>query len=98
MTRRIRETFHGRDLPEVRVEVDGVECLGGMRAKAVDFDPASNQGDDLWVLVQWPRAHGRDVLDWFPEGRVHLVEDLIDEDSRRDTTHVVPLPRRAIGA
>ena len=97
MTRRIRETFHGPDLPEVRVEVDGVEHMGGMRAKAVDFDPASNQGDERWVLVQWPRAHGRNLLDWFPGGRVHLVADLIDEDVR-ETTPVVPLARRAIGA
>lgn len=97
MTRRIRETFHGRDLPEVMVEVDGIEYMGGMRAKAVDFDPASNQGDDWWVLVQWPRAHGRDLLDWFPRGRVQLVADLIDEDVR-ETTPVVPQSRRAMGA
>jgi hypothetical protein len=94
VTRRIRETFHGQDLPEVRVEVDGIEYTGGMRAKAVNPDPASNEGDDWWVLVQWPRGHGGNLLDWFPGGRVQLVADLVEEDARK-TTRVVPLPRRA---
>ena len=94
MTRRIHETFHGRDLPVVSVEVDGIELRGEMRAKAVDHDPASNQGDDWWVLVQWPPAHGRNLLDWFPGGRVHLAAELSDEDDR-NKNNVVPLARRA---
>lgn len=92
MTRRIRETFHGPDLPQVWVEVDGITYTGEMRATAVDDDPATNQGDSSWVLVQWPRSYERTLLDWFPAAGVRLVAHLSDDDSR-----VVPDVARLAG-
>lgn len=93
MTRRITETFHGPDMPDVWVKVDNVEYPGEIRARAVDGDPATNQGDDWWFLVQWRRLSGQNLLDWFPTGRVRMVAGPSDEDGRM-ATNVVQLSQR----
>ena len=50
MARRITETFYGHSMPDVWIEVEGVEYHGELRAWAVDEDPATNQGDEWWAM------------------------------------------------
>ena len=93
MARRITETFHGRNTPDVWIQVEGVEYHGELRAWAVDDDPDTNQGDEWWAMCNWHRSHGETRIEWFPAGSVRRVADLDDEDGRV-FSNVVALPQR----
>ena len=93
MVRRITETFHGFNMPEVWIEVEGVEYHGELRAWAVDDYPDSNEGDEWWAMCNWHCTRSETRIDWFPAGRVRRVADLDDEDGQV-FSNVVALPQR----
>lgn len=55
------------------IDIDGTPRHGEVRARAIDDDPGTNEGEDLWILVQWTPPRGRALVRWFPATRVRAA-------------------------
>lgn len=77
MTRRITETFHGFEQPDVLVTIDGAEHSGELRAWALD-----DESGDWWGLCQYRLEPGQRMLGWIHQDQVRRDGDLTDDDGR----------------
>lgn len=86
MTRRITETFHGYSVREVIIDIEGTKHHGEVRAQAIDDDPRTNQGHDLWALVHCGRLRGSNSLRWLPESQI-VTSDVQNANAARLRQH-----------
>lgn len=81
MTRRITETFHGYEQPDVLVTLPDDEhpgeLKGNLRAWAVD-----DETGDWWGMCQYYVATGVQLLRWVHESQLRRDGDLTDDDGR----------------
>lgn len=86
MTRRITETFHGYDMPDVIVTLPDDnehpgEHRGELRAWAID-----DENGDWWGMCQYRIAPGSQYLGWIHESQLRRDGDLTDDDGRISAT------------
>jgi hypothetical protein len=91
VTRRITQSFHGFDMPDVIVIPSGdtEERRGELRGWALD-----DETGEWWGLCQYRAEPGRRVLDWFHETQLRRDGDLTDDDGLVAPGRVVALPQR----
>lgn len=95
MARRITETFHGYDQPDVLVtlpkghEHPG-EHKGNLRAWALD-----DETGDWWGMCQYYAATGVQLLGWIHETQLRRDGDLTEDDGMIGPVDVAPAQRDA---
>jgi hypothetical protein len=92
MTRRITQTFHGWDQPDVVVTLPADhehpgEHAGLLRAWAVD-----DETGDWWGMCNYYVGPGMQMLGWVHQDHLRPVVELTDDDGL--VTNVVALPQR----